>query len=685
VDESNARARVTAPPQPISGRRLDSWKEIAGYLNRNIRTVQRWEEAEGLPVYRLAQKRLKGSPVYAFTTEIDAWLHRNPSSTVSQDSVPRPAVQTTWKGKRIVVAILSIAILAAGIAVVWRILQRKPIPNPLRVVQLTSYAGMERYPAISPDGKQVVFSWNGENQDNFDLYVKIIDGGNPHRLTKHPGVDGWPAWSPDGRTIAFVRWVLGSSNPELLTVEALEGRERRILTLPSIPRSASYWPILCWAADGEWIIASVPLHEDVPASIAMISNKTLEIRSLTEPLAGSLGDCCPAIAPDNSKLAFLRASADQRWNLFILELASDHRPVGKPKQLTDELSGVQNPVWTADNRELLYVTDRNGERTLWRVPYDHSRPATPIGSLGAIGYHLAISPHGDRLVYSNRKMDRDIWRANLPDCRQVKSIVSTSAFEFYPEIAPDGKRIAYISDRGHGTGLWVSGVDGANPIHLASLDGRAQGPARWSPDGKNIAFDCRYDAGDDICIVPSSGGAVRRLTRDPAHDTNPSWSHDGKWIYFSSNRSGLFQIWKMPALGSDSAAIKLTEGGGRFPVESADGTTVFFVSEEGSISSWKTTNTGGSESPVGEFHVLGSKAHNFAVTGQGIYYVSSTEPESWFEIWMYRFSNGRAELISRINNKRIWEGLSVAPDGLWLAFNASEPQGGDLYMVDNFR
>src|SRR5262245_40430854 len=57
-------------PQPQG--RLDSWKEIATYLKREVRTVQRWEKEEGLPVHRQAHKKL--GTVYAYRLEIDAWL-----------------------------------------------------------------------------------------------------------------------------------------------------------------------------------------------------------------------------------------------------------------------------------------------------------------------------------------------------------------------------------------------------------------------------------------------------------------------------------------------------------------------------------------------------------------------------------------------------------------------------------
>ena len=64
-------------------------------------------------------------------------------------------------------------------------------------------------PTFSPDGSQVAFIWNGENQDNFDVYVKVIGSAEPRRLTFDPASDGSPSWSPDGRRIAFLRELPG--------------------------------------------------------------------------------------------------------------------------------------------------------------------------------------------------------------------------------------------------------------------------------------------------------------------------------------------------------------------------------------------------------------------------------------------------------------------------------------------
>src|SRR6476660_8273825 len=78
--------------------------------------------------------------------------------------------------------------------------------SPVLAVPLTAYPGYERAPSLSPDGSRVAFSWNGQTQDNYDIYVKLAGPGEPVKLTTSPAPEDWPAWSPDGRFIAFIRF-----------------------------------------------------------------------------------------------------------------------------------------------------------------------------------------------------------------------------------------------------------------------------------------------------------------------------------------------------------------------------------------------------------------------------------------------------------------------------------------------
>ena len=171
--------------------RLDSWKEIAAHVRRDIRTVQRWEKQEGLPVHRHTHNRL--GTVHGYRQEIDAWLEGR------RDLIPpQPGPHRTFKPTIIVSVAVAVLLAASGLSF-RAFVTGKPDPVALKVVPLTTYPGDVGGGAFSPDGSHVAFSWNGKNQDNYDIYVKVLDAETPLRLTTDGAPDGFAAWSPDGR------------------------------------------------------------------------------------------------------------------------------------------------------------------------------------------------------------------------------------------------------------------------------------------------------------------------------------------------------------------------------------------------------------------------------------------------------------------------------------------------------
>jgi hypothetical protein len=180
-----------------------------------------------------------------------------------------PAVRNKWLWA-------AIALLAMGLgAVSWLRLRppeaREPPPRP---VPLTSFEGLERDPALSPNGDQVAFVWNGGPDGHYHLYVKLIEGGEPLQLTKAPADDFSPAWSPDGAEIAFLREVEGGH--DVLAVSALGGSERPLSTAVVTPHPVFGRALtrgLDWSPDGRLLAMVDTGSPDEPAGIFLLSRE----------------------------------------------------------------------------------------------------------------------------------------------------------------------------------------------------------------------------------------------------------------------------------------------------------------------------------------------------------------------------------------------------------------------------
>src|SRR5262249_3920752 len=153
---------------------------------------------------------------------------------------------------------------------------------------------------------------------------------------------------------------------------------------------------------------------------------------------------------------------------------------------------------------------------------------------------VTISRSGTRLAYSYVNADSDILELD----RGVisRSGLSSTRSEENPQFSPDGNKVAFSSTRSGNSEIWIANRDCSNSFQLTNS--RDSGSPRWSPDGKLIVFDTQTPDGlRDIYVIGASGGQPTPIVRDAADDKVPSFSRDGRSVYFTSTRAGRAEIY----------------------------------------------------------------------------------------------------------------------------------------------
>jgi Tol biopolymer transport system component/serine/threonine protein kinase len=646
---------------------------------------------EGLPreLERIIARCLRKSPERRFQTMADLKVAleelKEESDSGTLSAVP-PRKQRP--GRRLVWAAALLAAFTLGVGALW--FMRSPGKAPeaaLNPVPLTTYPGVQGWPNFSPDGNQVAFAWNGEKQDNLDIYVKMIGtNGQPLRLTTDAAPDYGPAWSPDGRFIAFLR-ILPSDKRAVMVIPAIGGLERKIAEIFSGGR-------LAWSPDGNWLTISEKDSETEPFALYLLSVDSGEKRRLTSPPKQSYGDFDAAFSPDGRSLAFgrgINADANGQSDLYLLTFSDGWKPAGEPRQITLGKQDAQYPAWTADGREIVYSAGSLFPRGLWRISvFGHAAGRAEPQRLPSVGNDAsepAISRSGHRLAYVHPLSHNSIWRMAAPSLEgkklrplnQPAPLISSTRDDESPQFSPDGKKIAFQSIRSGSLEVWVCDADGSNAVQLTSFGGPDVSTPRWSPDGGRIAFDSNAPGEWDIYVVGANGGKPQRMTTDPANDGNPSWSPDGQWIYFDSARAGEQQVWKMPANGGE--AVQVTKDGGFAPLESPDGKFLYYTKALESTSLWKIPVGGGEASKVLEGL---SFFQNVAIVGSGVYFVPIRNTTGDSSIQFLRFATNNISNIAALEKSPI-SGLAVSPDGKWILYSLEQQSGSELMLVENFR
>ena len=625
------------------------------------------------------------APVSRFASVGEPGVQWEPAGQRAQTPADATAARDR-KRPLIWIAGLAVILLGALGTVLWWIPKsnqsRSETPEP--AVPLTGNRGYEGLPAFSPEGTRVAFSWRPPGEQVSNIYVKLVGQGEAVQLTANATDDFAPAWSPDGVWIAFLRARQGS-HAAIMIMPALGGREREVAEVSLSTHELLHdWeatnapaPFLAWSGDAHWLLSLEQSTVYGARSIVRVSVETGAKRVLTSPPKGTNGDGGLSISPDGKTLAFTRTFGLFEKDIFIASLSEDMLLKRAPIRLTFDNKQIDGLAWTSDGNSLVFSSSRRGRRELWQMSVRPRGEPVRLIAAGDEPREVAVARQGNYLVYTHQVSDWHIWRMRLQGKQreQAQLFISSTRMEHLARYSPDGRRIAYQSGRSGDQEIWVCNADGSHPVQLTAVRNAWAGSPRWSPDGQKITYDSNVSGNWHIYVIDAQGGQAVQLTRSNAQEFRPSWSRDGRWIYFCSVRTGQPQVWKIPATGGTQ--VPVTRNGGGVAFESTDGEYVYYTTYQ---QLWRMPVRGGDETLV----LPSMLDQNYAVVERGIYFLEGTASDATLRLQFFNFATHAVQNLGTVAGPSGDE-ISVSPDEQWLLYSTTSGAGSQLMLIQNFR
>ena len=358
----------------------------------------------------------------------------------------------------------------------------------------------------------------------------------------------------------------------------------------------------------------------------------------------------PAFSPDGRQIAYVGEEGSLR-RIFVRDLGTSQE-----RRLTSGAFDDIQPTWSRDGRAVLFVRSRE--------------PGAKLEPGDVFGQYIG----------------GDVWQIDVASGKESRLVENA----FNPAASPDGSRIAVDASWAGPRRIWTVDPRGLNPQQITTDTSEAvvHLRPRWSPDGKKVVFQNMESTKFDVRIADVGTKEIVWVTSDVSRDIHPSWSPSGRFLFFSTDRGGGLNLWRIPLSREGKPAggpQQVTTGAGQ-DVDSAiapEGKRLAFSILKINADLWKMPvdpATGRPKGPPEEVVATTREDSRGAWSPDGRQIAFNSDRAGDMNIWIVNAEGGAARQLTKGPGGDFQPNWS--PDGSRAAFFSSRSGNADIWAVE---
>jgi Tol biopolymer transport system component len=563
------------------------------------------------------------------------------------------------------------AVVVIAAVATWLAMRSGSAPAAMHFSAMTSFAGVQAQPALSPDGRSVAFVSNRDG--HYNVYVGLVRGGQLLQITHDASLKSRPAWSPDGSTLGYAQ-MNDFGTMDIWEVAALGGSPHKVVLNATDP---------AWTLDGH-SLAYVNMG-DGTICISGVEGENPHVLVRMDPgYAGTE----PRISPDGKMVA---VAAREGGGGPYGELGVSDITTGKFRLLTHDNALALSPAWSPDSRVLYFSSSRGGTLNIWKIGTDGSGLRQVTAGEGD-DTELDVSSDGKRLVFATLRLNIGLTQLDLqakPGESNMKIVATDPARnEFGPTYSPDGTHIAFFTNlKGvENESIGFADANGSEATQLVR-DSRINLFPRWAPDGSRLVFLSvgQVGNGGEYRSVAISGGAPQTITQAPFGVMDVG--RDGRLLFVKGTEGDVEAFDPRDGKPHTLGNIK----GGTYPRWSSDGSAVVYgilslQEDDPAAGIWVT------DFKTAPRQVFRGWTEGFTVGAQNEIFILKAKADLNGELWKVKADGsglsrvpGVIPLLYSPNylHSAAWNQMDVSPDGRRVVFQSQQVLQENIGIIDN--